>query len=128
MTDKNNYEHVQLRIASLRPRAGDIKRMRNVQLISSEGAFGSESLVSIVPNTMAECSQKSTSGSIRMFVVNSKVYVRDPDTSLHGREKRTDLKEEEEFCAVAVQESDPTVSLWKDKSEMAVFNYPKNSF
>ena len=78
---------------------------------------------------MAECLQKSTSGSIRMFVVNSKVYyVRDPDTSLHGHEKRTDLQEEEEFYEVAVQESDSTVSLRKDKSEMAVLNYPKNSF
>ena len=78
--------------------------------------------------TMAECLQKSTSDSIKMFVVNSKVYyyARDPDTSLHGREKRTDLQEEE-FYAVPVQESDPTVSLRKDKSEMAE-NYPKNSF
>ena len=76
----------------------------------------SPEVISIISLTMTECSQKSTSGSIRMIVASSKVYyVGDPDTF----PRCTDPKEEEEY-AVAVQESDPTVSLRKDISEMAV--------
>ena len=68
---------------------------------------------------MAECSQKSTPD---LFVASSKVYVRDPDTSMHGCENKTDPKEEDEY-AVAVQESDPTVPLRKDRSEMAALKH-----
>ena len=65
---------------------------------------------------MSECSQKSVSDSVRIFVVGSKVYHVKPDTSC----RNDSVSEEEMEYEVAVQESDATVSLRKDTSEMAV--------